>query len=62
MRMTPETTGFIPNAESRLLEIVFIWLILPIPKEASTQNTAKRIAKNAPICLQPFFEPSPSFR
>ena len=39
-----------------------IWLMLPMPKEASTQKQANSTASTRPSFLQPFLLPRPSAR
>ena len=40
----------------------FIWLMLPIPKDARMQKQANRTASTLPTVLQPGFAPRPSVR
>ncbi len=59
---TPVTTAGMPKADCMLPEMEFTWLMLPMPKDASTQKHANRTASTRPSVLQPFFAPKPSER
>ena len=62
IRMIPVTRLGIPKAEFTLTAIEFIWLILPIPNDAITQNPLNITARNAPTFSRPGLEPRPSLR
>ena len=59
---TPVTTFGMLNAELILPAMELIWLMLPIPKDASTQKQENSTASTRPSVLQPFLAPRPSAR
>ena len=64
-RMTnamPVTTLGMLNAVFMLPAMELIWLMLPMPNDASTQKQENSAASTRPRVLQPFFAPRPSAR
>ena len=51
-----------PNVLFMLVDMVLIWVMLPIPKEANRQNTQNSTASTEPKTLQCFFAPRPYLR
>ena len=58
----PVTQLGIPKVLFMLVDIVLIWVILPMPNDANRQNTQNITARTEPSTLQCFLEPSPCLR